>query len=277
MYLENSFIRLSENKTENLLQHGDSFLQIDFLKDDNKYIHGGNGIVFKLTDEQSNKDFVIKFSRFSEQARRKDDRIEKRLKRFEREIEALSVASENGLNNIVRFEFSGFYKIDQYDFQYYVMQKCDCTLREYLSKKENELDVYQKTLLCQKILMGIRGLHEYRIYHRDIKCDNIFFIGNEPYIGDLGLAYYRESDIIINERGDTIGPVGWFSPEAVNKFLVEKSPNTHRFDCTIDEKSEVFQLGKLFWYIYQGNLPIGQIVFDDFLPKDKKIFDIVGV
>ncbi len=187
----------------------------------------------------------------------------------------LSIATSNELNNIVKIEFSGIQKIDDLDFQYYVMQKCDCTLSKYLSKKENELDIYQKTLLCHKILLGIKGLHEYRIYHRDIKHDNIFFIGNEPYIGDLGLADYRDSDIIINERGDIIGPTGWFSPEAVNKFLVEKSSNINKYDCRIDEKSEVFQLGKLFWYIFQGNIPIGQIILNDFIPKDKKLFEIV--
>lgn len=93
MYLDNGAIKLAENKWENLLQHNKGFLQIDFLQDDGKYVHGGNGIVFKLTDEQENQDYVIKFSKFPEQKRVNDWRIEKRLKRFEREIEALSVYS----------------------------------------------------------------------------------------------------------------------------------------------------------------------------------------
>ena len=30
-------------------------------------------------------------------------------------------------------------------------------------------------------------------------------------------------------------------------------------DCTIDAKSDVFQLGKLMWFIFQNNIPIGII------------------
>lgn len=275
MYIENSEIKLSEDKRDNIIQHEGSFYQVDFLNENGKYIQGGNGIIFKLTNEQEEQDFAIKFIKYPDQDLNKDWKIKKRIKRFEREIEALSVAKENGLANVIRFEFSGTHKINDLDFQYYVMQKCDCTLNTYLARNKNELDIYQRTLLCFKILTGIKGLHEYSIYHRDIKHDNIYFLGDEPYIGDLGLAYYRESDITINERGELIGPSGWFSPEAINKYLVERSSNVNGFDCTIDIKSEVFQLGKLFWYIYQGNIPIGQVTHADFVPKDSKLFDII--
>ena len=275
MYLDNNSIKLSEDKRENILKHDGKYYQVDFLNEDGRYVHGGNGIVFKITNEQENQEFVIKFLKFPEQARETDWKIKKRIKRFEREIEALFVARTNEISNIVKIEFSGSEPIDGFDFQYYVMQKCECTLNHYLAKNENELDIYQKTLLCHKILLGIKGLHEYKIYHRDIKHDNIYFIGNEPYIGDLGLAYYRDSDVMINERGDLIGPSGWFSPEAINKYLVEKSTNIYGFDCVIDEKSEVFQLGKLFWYIYQGNIPIGQVILEDFIPTDTRLFELL--
>jgi serine/threonine protein kinase len=204
-----------------------------------------------------------------------DWKIRKRINRFEREIQALYVARENNLQNVVRIEFHGVLTISELDFQYYVMEKCDCNLNEYLKDTDKELSIFQKTLLCQKILSGIIGLNEYKIYHRDIKHDNIFFVGNEPLIGDLGLADNKNSDIRINERGELIGPTGWFSPEAINKYLVEKTPNANNFDCVIDSKSEVFQLGKLFWFIYQGNIPIGQVEPIDFIPRDDAIFSVL--
>jgi len=274
MIFENNSIMLSPNPYDNLLNYQDKYYTIDFLKEEGKYVQGGNGVVFKLLDEQEDLEYVMKIIKYPDQ-RRDDWKIKKRINRFEREIEALYVARENNLQNIVQIEFNDTIKIDGFDFQYYVMDKCDCTLNEYLNNTDKELSISQKTLLCQKILTGIIGLHEYKIYHRDIKHDNIFFIGNEPYIGDLGLVDNKDSDILISERGDLIGPTGWFSPEAINKYLVERTLNPNKFDCKIDAKSEIFQLGKLFWYIYQGNIPIGQVDFNDFIPQDESIFNLL--
>ena len=275
MIFSNNNILLSKDPLDNLIFNGDDCYKIDFLKQEGKYVHGGNGFIFKLVNEQEPAEYVIKIIKYPEQYREENWIADKRIKRFEREIEAMSVAKENSLDNVVEFHFSGTLNIGGLDFQYYVMQKCDCTLDDYLSNPENKLNIYQKTLLCEKILTGIMGLHEYKIYHRDIKYDNILFIGNEPFICDLGLADYRNSDIRINERGELIGPTGWFSPEAINKHLIEKHPNPYRFDFLINEKSEVFQLGKLFWYIFQGNLPIGQIVLDDFIVGDTYLFNMI--
>jgi serine/threonine protein kinase len=274
MLFENNTLKLSPDAIDNLIQHEDKYYKIDFLKEEGKYVQGGNGVVFRLLDEQEELEYVIKVMKFPDQW--KDDwKIKKRINRFEREIEALYVARENILQNVVGIEFHGIIKINDLDFQYYVMQKCDCNLNEYLRAADKELNLFQKTLLCQKILLGIMGLNDYKIYHRDIKHDNIFFIGNEPLIGDLGLADKKDSDIRINERGELIGPTGWFSPEAINKYLVEKTPNPNNFDCDIDSKSEVFQLGKLFWFIYQGNIPIGQVEYLDFIPQDNTIFNLL--
>ncbi len=275
MYLENNEIKLSQDNRENILSDGEKYYQIDYLIE-NKYVHGGNGVVFKLTDEQEGLEYVVKFLKYPEQLRNSNWKAKRRIQRFEREIEAMFVATNNSLPNVVRIFFNGTINIDGMDFHYYVMEKCDLTLKEYLIKNGNNLDITQKTILCQKILKGILGLHEYKIYHRDIKQDNVYFIGNEPYIGDLGLADYRDTDIYINERGELIGPTGWFSPEAINKYLVEKIGNPNNFDCTIDEKSEIFQLGKLFWYIFQGNIPIGHVSLDDFLSGNTILFTMIS-
>lgn len=272
MLFENQTIKLSDNPRKNLLEYKGKYYQIDFLIKD-KYVHGGNGQVFKLVNEEEDETFVIKFLKFPEEDRKTNWKTEKRIKRFEREIEALHVAKQNDLEHVIKIYFSGKHKINNLHFHYYVMEKCDLTLKDYLI--QNDLDKVQKTLLCYKILKGIINLHEYKIYHRDIKHDNIYFIGHNPIIADLGLVHYRDSDIRINERGDLIGPTGWFSPEAINKYLVEKSKNPYNLDCIIDDKSEVFQLGKLFWYIFQGNLPIGQIHNYDFLISDDSLFKII--
>lgn len=272
MYLDNGKIKLSLNSEENTLydEVNDINYIIDFFEDNGKYVQGGNGLIFSLKNE--NADYVIKFCKFKESLRG-DEIYGKRIQRFDREIEALYKAIENDIPNVVKIIFDGYYPIGGEEFGYYVMERCDCNLKKYLLK--NELGIYQKMLLCKKILEGIKSLNDSDIYHRDIKHDNIFIIDNEPIIGDLGLADFRKSDIYINERGELIGPTGWFSPEAINKFLIEKTPNPYNLDFNINSKSEIFQLGKLFWYILQGNLPIGQITIDDFIPGDNEIFNII--
>lgn len=274
MYLDGDFINLHDDPKQNLLKVGDKYYQITWLKNKGRYFAGGNGTVFTLLDEQEGFEYAIKFLKFPDHLYN-HPRLGKRVKRFDREIQALYIAKDNSLPNIVEIEFDGRKRIGGSEFSYYVMQKCQFTLREYLSK--TNLSFPQKTLLCQKILLGIIGLHEYQIYHRDIKHDNIFIIDNEPYIGDLGLVENQNSDILIDEEGDLIGPTGWFSPEALNKSLCEGkyNSNPNGFDCVIDAKSEVFQLGKLFWYIYQGNIPVGQVLLEDFVPNNSIIYDIL--
>lgn len=275
MYLDGRNIKLSDDPRENLMELDEVFYQVDFLDHNKKYVQGGNGIVFNFADEQGGEEFVIKFSKFSYEMADLDWRINNRLIRFQREIEALYVAENNGISGVVKIVGFGDYLIDNQTFPYYLMEKCDYTLKHYLDHDGQDLDIVQKTLLCQKILIGVQQLHAYKIYHRDIKHDNILFMGGEPLISDLGLADYRDSDYRINEKGEIIGPTGWFSPEAINKYLVEKTANINGFDCTIDEKSEVFQMGKLFWYIYQGNIPVGQVDYEDFVPQNKIIYSIL--
>ena len=94
-------------------------------------------------------------------------------------------------------------------------------------------------------------------------------------VGDLGLVDFQNKDSEIDSPNEKIGPYGWLAPEATNKMLTFKKHIGFVYDCKIDKKSDVFQLGKLFWYIFQGNLPIGQIVNDDFKMRDKEIFQII--
>jgi serine/threonine protein kinase len=274
MHLRGDYINLDRHPEDNLLEHEGKYYQIDWLNERGKYYAGGNGTVFKLTDEQEGLEYAIKILKYPNHLSQ-TPRLKKRIARFGREIEALLKAKSNQLSNIVEIEFYGNIEIGGNLYGYYVMQKCDRNLKEYL--RDVSLSFGQKTLLCQKILLGIMGLHEYKIYHRDIKHENIFFIGNEPLIGDLGLVDYQDSDIDINEEGDLIGPTGWFSPEALNKSLCEGENNTnpHGHDCVIDAKSEVFQMGKLFWYIYQGNIPVGQIEGVNFVHNNDLIFGLL--
>lgn len=59
----------------------------------------------------------------------------------------------------------------------------------------------------------------------------------------------------------------------MNKYLVKESDN--RYDRLIDEKSDMFQLGMVFWYIMQGNAPIGNIMEKDFKYQDHSLYILI--
>jgi serine/threonine protein kinase len=100
------------------------------------------------------------------------------------------------------------------------------------------------------------------------------FSGGKWKLGDLGLVEHREKSFLVDEPGEWIGPRGWQSPESLNKFVTERTPWGHKFDCKIDHQSDLYQLGKLLWYVVQGNCPEGGIDRANFLAKDDRLYQI---
>jgi serine/threonine protein kinase len=269
---ERKKIKLSFNTFENILTIDGLDYQLDYL-DEIQGNKGGNSIIFLLKNPEDTKNIdeqlVIKISNLPLE---KSNWIHQR--RFQREIIALRKAKEANKKRIIKLYTHNILEINNLQFPFYTMEKGDWDLAKFLDK--NEIDYDQKILLCLEVIEGFKELHSLGIYHRDIKHDNIFLFGKECKIGDLGLAKFRNDDMKITESeiGQRIGAFGWESPETMNKYLTERNENL-TFDCEIDSISDIFQLGKLFWFIFQGNLPIGQIEFDDFIYKNNDIFNLI--
>ena len=60
----------------------------------------------------------------------------------------------------------------------------------------------------------------------------------------------------------------------MNKYL-SYDDSLYKFDCKIDHQSDIFQLGKIFWYILQGNVPIGGINRSDFFDKREDVYSLL--
>jgi len=275
MYFKYGNIHLSKKDFKNTVRCDNVDYLITPLSESKKGSKGGNSNVFKLSNPQTEDEFVIKFSKYNINKPNNPINIISRITRFAMEVEALKLASNLEFNNIIQYYFDDYRDIGASRFHYYVMEKADYDLTQYLDKED--VSDQQRLLLCTDILNGIKQLHTNEIYHRDIKPDNILFVKKTWKIGDLGLIANRNSEFEIKEVGEKIGPIGWLSPEATNKYLNEGDGklNKHGFDCQIDEYSDVFQLGKLFWYIFQGNIPLGQIDRADFKLADSEIFEII--
>jgi serine/threonine protein kinase len=275
MYFKYGNIHLSKKDFKNTVRYDNVDYLITPLSESKNGSKGGNSNVFKLFNPQTEDEFVIKFSKYNINKPNNPINIISRITRFAMEVEALRLASNLKFNNIIQYYFDDYRDIGARRFHYYVMEKADYDLTQYLDKED--VSDQQRLLLCTDILNGIKQLHTNDIYHRDIKPDNILFVKKTWKIGDLGLIANRNSEFEIKEVGEKIGPIGWLSPEATNKYLNEGDGklNKHGFDCQIDEYSDVFQLGKLFWYIFQGNIPLGQIDRADFKLADNEIFEII--
>ena len=191
-------------------------------------------------------------------------------KRFEREIAALQKANENSCSNVIKLFDTGEVKIDNNKFMFYTMECADYDLSQFL--EEEEISSQQKVLICNQIIDAIKELHDIGIYHRDIKPDNFLFFNKTWKIGDLGLIANREEDSALDGGREGIGPKGFMSPEATNYKYAIINNALIDIDKKIDNKSDVFQLGKLFWYILQGDVPTGHVEADDFKFENQQIY-----
>lgn len=269
---EEKKLKLSPRREDNIFNMNGFDYEIRYL-DDIKGSGGGNSNVFMLCDPDDRENELehqaIKICNTPLERSTRDYK-----KRFLREIIALNKVRKSSKNKfIVKFFENGVFIINDQNFPFYTMEKCSQNLTSLI--QECELDITEKIALCYYIIQGFCDLHDLKIYHRDIKSDNFLIKDDVCKIGDLGLVDFRDMDskLFIDEVGKKIGAFGWESPEVMNKVLTEKSSSS--FDCVLDYSSDIFQLGKLFWFILQGNLPIGLIRKDDFLVDDLELFELI--
>jgi serine/threonine protein kinase len=276
MRIENGNIICSEDKEKNFVEFDNKFFKISPLisEDDLEGGKGGNSNVFKLFDPDKNEDDfdIIKFCKYPIDTEIEKEKV--RIERFKNEIRALKKALDAELPNIIELKFNDAWEIEGQNYLYYVMEHGTTDLLEYM--RANDISEQQKFVLCLDVVNGIKQLHDdLGIYHRDIKPDNIFFNGSMWKIGDLGLIGHRETDQELDVLREKIGPSGWLSPEAVNKMLCEGTSLEEIHCCSIKEYSDVFQLGKLIWYIFEGTAPVGQVDQKCFRLRNNNIYSIL--
>jgi len=246
---------------------------------------GINGSVFRArrTDDDQ-RELCVKICNFSEESN--GDFPTARRSRFDREINAMKLALERGKDNLVVNIFKdGIIELPEINsrvsnqhgqpppkrhFKCFLMERADCTLDKYL-KDNLDITLQQRLLLCSELLQSVAALHDIGIYHRDIKPENIFCFGNTCKIGDLGLVDFRGSDAELDSR-EKIGPIKWMSPEAFNKAYCLLRPASEFIDRTLDDKSDVYQLGKLCWHVLQGDIPNGCLKSKDMVVAGDDVY-----
>ncbi|MBN1897988.1 MAG: diguanylate cyclase [Spirochaetes bacterium] len=196
---------------------------------------GGMSVVFKARDKEKKEEVAIKFLKQGVTSSYIEDVI-----RFRREIEAVSKLKHP---NIVNLYSSGEYK----NVPYIIMEslKGD-SLADMLQGGKNFGQ--KETLEIIKQLAGtLHYVHGRGILHRDMKPGNIIINkkGNKfnAKLLDFGVSFIMELGHIKGEQ-EVVGTFGFMSPEATG--MVNKR---------IDERSDLYSLGIIFYRLLTGFLP----------------------
>ena len=105
-----------------------------------------------------------------------------------------------------------------------------------LLRRKLRLSPDETRQIGRKLLDGVETLHRHRLIHRDIKPDNILFVGGEPKLSDVGLVCP-----VSHSRG-FCGTPGFIPPERL-------LPGAG--DC--NDADDLYALGKVLYCCLTGN------------------------
>ena len=190
---------------------------------------GGFGIVYKVLDTQDGNEYALKMC---------TDSTEEGRRRFAREVRLMeSIESEN----VVSIITSSF----DHEPPYFVMPLALGSLEDKIDDLKNNHDLALKVFI--KVCKGIQNLHNSKIIHRDIKPANVLiYPENKIVVSDLGLGKFEIRDsTILTSSNIYLGTEGYIPPEY----------KTKRGTKNADERGDVYQLGKMLYYILTGEYP----------------------
>lgn len=205
---------------------------------------GGNGFVLKYSC--ANDKYAIKF--FTNKNNR-DDEVTN--------LQTINDLFSNGLSSnfrVTKFIEEGDKSLVLFNWTcqlyYIIMDLADGTIKTLMCNhfKNHAANLEKSPLLAQikHLSETIEVLHNADFAHRDIKPENILLKGDYPVLADFGLTSKCTSQIVRKK-----GPKYWPNPEFI-QACDDKEQN-------LDLKSDIFNLGCLFFYFFTGKYPIGKI------------------
>lgn len=147
-------------------------------------------------------------------------------------------------------------------------------LRDHV-RQYGPLPLGQLKIVGADACAAIAHIHEREIVHRDIKPDNFVWDRDAPdrvKMIDFGIAKYVGEDVSarpldeFTKQMEFVGPVFFSSPELIAYATNKAHPVTTR--------SDLFQLGKLLWFLGTGNISAG-IPSRKLCPANGRLRDLV--
>jgi serine/threonine protein kinase len=137
------------------------------------------------------------------------------------------------------------------------MQLCGANMRQHV-EENGPLKVHQLKSITYGLCSAVEHLHSKGFIHRDIKPDNFVWrtaAHTAPMMIDFGIAK-RQGEDVSGRPMDTftrvtefVGPVFFSSPELIEYAKDKSHP--------VDWRSDIFQLGKVLWYLGTGKVSAG--------------------
>ena len=175
---------------------------------DNKYLikekigSGGQANAFLVIEIDNNKQYVAKVNKEDNDSINNEIKILEELKQYNNPY--ITNLINSGEGEIIRINREP--KIRKYCILEYASNG---NIFDYIYCKHSGFGELYSKIIFQKIMEGIRFIHEHKICHRDIKLDNILLDDNFfPKICDFGFACSSTENLNVN-----LGTSGYKPPE----------------------------------------------------------------
>lgn len=178
-------------------------------------------LVFKAYDELEKKSVAVKFydpdpawllDTYRVAAFRREHEILQQLVGSERCLQLVSKLS------VYQLELNVDGKTLSIPCEYFVVDWLDEEIDDYFFSG-NKYSGLEKLRLLFEVLLAVEALHRHKIFHRDLKADNLraFLKAARKLVVaiDLGTAARFDSGVLMSPYGTSVGARGYASPEAI--------------------------------------------------------------
>lgn len=217
---------------------------------------GGNGVVFEASEmvggRPTGRTCAVKVLKQLSPAR---------IDRFANEVRVLqelnspyiSAYSSSGKVTVTPQALDDIDK----DVPWVAMQLGGTNMRQHV-EDSRPLSVIELKSISFGMTTAVEHLHSRGFIHRDIKPENFVWRGQPygaPMMIDFGIAKRQGEDVSgrpmdsFTRVTEFVGPVFFSSPELI-EYAKDKS-------YPVDYRSDIFQLGKVFWYLATGRISAG--------------------
>lgn len=196
--------------------------------------HGGMATVYKALDERMDRTVAVKILHPHLAG---EDRQTGSRKRFQRE--AMLVAHLKHPNIVEIYDYSGMDSDDCYIVTEYIQGR---TLKQFHELNKAWFLEEAAVMVLLPVAAALAQAHSQGIVHRDVKPENVMIgSGGDIKLLDFGIARTLDAGRL-TATSSVVGTFDFMSPEHVNAQ-------------EISQRSDVFSLGTMAYYLSTGSLP----------------------